>query len=402
MDYLAFDHLEVRKETLKSMGFFCVTNFEYLTKPTLKDYYLGLLVREDVEIDVKTIVLRNVMTYLHEEEQKHLRNEKEWEKKSHAEDLKEMGDVSSGMSSRIIQLYLKDVLNCFLQKEYTVRLWAIKVVDIVLKQGLVHPVQIIPYLMCLSTDHNKEIAFTADFHLQDIDKNHSGFINMKAVHGINLSFELQTTLQLLNPATKIIRGYRIISKDETPTALNGFLYSLLRNTKPQRRALVQSITKQFDDLHTSMRQMLYLADNLAYFPYLVHDEPLYIIHQIDVLISVTGTNILSNFREGLLKPPNAVGVPTIENNADNPSATTGETIPTTMGNCLTTENGTVVAEGLPTPLVDEDDEDDKEALFSRLPEDTIDLQKCIRSAQGCMLLLILKQHLKDCYGITDG
>jgi cohesin loading factor subunit SCC2 len=79
----------------------------------------------------------------------------------------------------------------------------------------------------------------------------------------------------------------------------------LRNTKPQRRALIQSITKQFDNEKIDLHHMLYLADNLAYFPYVVQDEPLYIIHQIDVLISVTGTNLLTSFREGLTPLPGA-------------------------------------------------------------------------------------------------
>lgn len=54
------------------------------------------------------------------------------------------------------------------------------------------------------------------------------------------------------------------------------------------------------------------------------------------------------------------------------------------------------------PLEDDDDDEDKEALFERLPDDTSALQDCIKAAQGCMLLLILKQHLKDMYGINDG
>jgi len=43
--------------------------------------------------------------------------------------------------------------------------------------------------------------------------------------------------------------------------------------------------------------MLYLADNLAYFPFQSQDEPLFIIHHINTMISVNGTNLLQNFRE---------------------------------------------------------------------------------------------------------
>ena len=51
--------------------------------------------------------------------------------------------------------------------------------------------------------------------------------------------------------------------------------------------------------------MLYLADNLAYIPYTVLDEPLFVIHHIDIQISVSGSNLLQTFKEvcqAFLKP----------------------------------------------------------------------------------------------------
>jgi len=85
------------------------------------------------------------------------------EKQSKHEDLKEMNDVSSGMASRIIQLYLEEILECFLNRDDTVRLWAVKVIQIVLRQGLVHPVRMVPYLICLSTDHRIEVSTKLSF-----------------------------------------------------------------------------------------------------------------------------------------------------------------------------------------------------------------------------------------------
>lgn len=49
-----------------------------------------------------------------------------------------------------------------------------------------------------------------------------------------------------------------------------------------------------------------------------------------------------------------------------------------------------------------DEDDDEEALLARVPDDTTQLQACLTAAQGCLLLLILKQHLKDVYGLSDG
>lgn len=52
-------------------------------------------------------------------------------------------------------------------------------------------------------------------------------------------------------------------------------------------------------------------------------------------------------------------------------------------------------------MEDDDDDEDIEVLFHRLPESTVELQKCITASQGCILLLMLKQHLKDLYKIND-
>ncbi|XP_055682843.1 nipped-B protein isoform X1 [Lutzomyia longipalpis] len=364
MFYVVCNNLDIRKEILNALGYFCVKNYEYLTMPELKDFYRDLLTSDTVLTEIKVTVVKNILLYLNEEDLRMDLSEKEWESQAKKEDLKEMGDQKAGMASRVIQLYLKEIMNCFLCRDINLRIWSMKVVDAVLTQGLVHPIQIVPYLICLSTDSEGLVSNSADRHLQDIEKQYPGFINMKAQSGIQLSYDLQQLLQV-NEKTRIVRGFREKSKDEPPSALTGFLYTLLRNAKPQRRALIQSIIKRFDDQRINLRQMLYLSDNLAYYPYAVQDEPLYIIHQIDVVVTVTGTNLLSNFREGLKQVQ-----------PENPAEEQQN-------------------------ILDDDDDDDKEAILSRLPEDLADLQNCITSAQGCMLLLLLKQHLKDCYGITD-
>lgn len=49
-----------------------------------------------------------------------------------------------------------------------------------------------------------------------------------------------------------------------------------------------------------------------------------------------------------------------------------------------------------------DEDDDEEALATRIPENVGLLQACLTAAQGCLLLLMLKQHIKDVYGLSDG
>ena len=52
----------------------------------------------------------------------------------------------------------------------------------------------------------------------------------------------------------------------------------------------------------SLAEQLYIVDNLAFFIYQTQDEPLFIIHQIDIIVSVSGSNLLQSFREVSLFP----------------------------------------------------------------------------------------------------
>jgi cohesin loading factor subunit SCC2 len=58
------------------------------------------------------------------------------------------------------------VLECSVSSSLTVRHSSLRVTQLVLSQGLVHPVQIVPYLVCMSTDSEEVIAHSADKQLQ--------------------------------------------------------------------------------------------------------------------------------------------------------------------------------------------------------------------------------------------
>ena len=67
---------------------------------------------------------------------------------------------------------------------------------------------------------------------------------MKLLHGIRLSFRLQ---QIVQNDKIVVRGYRVKNEGELPSAMNGYLYSIMRNTKSQRRAILMNLLKQFDE-----------------------------------------------------------------------------------------------------------------------------------------------------------
>ncbi|XP_078036423.1 nipped-B cohesin loading factor isoform X2 [Augochlora pura] len=395
--FVNLDNDDVKHFTLSAIGSLCIRHYELMLLPELKELYHHLLTSENALVHMRIQVLNNVEVYLQEEDKRMIKQDMEWAKRSKQENLKEMGDVSSGMASTVIQLYVKEILEAFLHANVNVRHAALKVIQLILAQGLVHPVQIVPYLICMSTDCEKAVSHSADKQLQDIEKKYPGFIHMKSQLGIRLSYRLQKILQ--NEMT--VRGMRV-KEGEFPGALNGFLYTILRNTKQQRRAIVLSFLKQFDETaKTSLSQMLYLADNLAYFTYQVQDEPLFIIHHIDIIISMSGTNLLQSFKEALL-PKEGSNQQQLQQQQQQQQLQQQQQQQQTQYQTPLGPDGQPRPEQLFSVLEDEeDDEEDEDILLARLPDDTTVLREYITASQGFLLLLTLRQHLKDLYGFSD-
>ena len=94
----------------------------------------------------------------------------------------------------------------------------------------------------MSTDAEEPVYHTADKLLQELEKKCPSFIQMKVQMGIKLSYVLQTKIQVERP----LRGYRKSQDGSQMVALMGFVYSLLRGTKTQRRAIASTFLKHFE------------------------------------------------------------------------------------------------------------------------------------------------------------
>ena len=155
------------------------------------------------------------------------------------------------MASAVIQVYIKQILESFFHSQYQVRFTALNCITLIMRQGLVHPVQCIPYLIAMGTDYDTQVRIKADSQIKEVDKKYPGFIQMKSMQGIKMSYRLQLILQA-DPTTAV-RGYRTESNNgQTSTiALNNFIYGLIRVNRSQRRAVLASILNMFDDTSVS-------------------------------------------------------------------------------------------------------------------------------------------------------
>ncbi|XP_041643065.1 nipped-B-like protein A isoform X2 [Cheilinus undulatus] len=407
---------EVKTKAIIGLGFLVIMHPSQMFVPEVKSLYNGILADSSSSINLKIQILKNLQTYLQEEDTRMQEADREWKKLSKQEDLKEMGDISSGMSSSIMQLYLKQVLEAFFHTQSSVRHFALNVIALTLNQGLIHPVQCVPYLIAMGTDPEATMRNKADQQLVEIDKKYTGFIHMKAVAGMKMSYNLQQAIELSRKT--IIRGFR---QDETHSALCSHLFTMIRGNRQHRRAFLISLLNLFDDsAKTEVNMLLFVADNLACFPYQSQEEPLFIMHHIDITLSVSGSNLLQTFKEFLLKEPKrkekkvkkewkntSDGEDDEENmNSDSPRSDEENS----DSNDDDDEDKVRRPKKARKPVADSSDSDsdlddldleDADKVMRLLPENPIALLDFANAVQGILLLLVLKQHLKNQYGFSD-
>ncbi len=227
----------VKLKSLVGLGFFLQRYGQYLTEdPVRQLYHTYLLDRRPSAAQLRCQVLINLEEYFRdcirrmaEQDVDYLQippstNPKVEDKPEEAQtttgaDLKDTTDVHSEMASSIAQCYLRVVLETYLSDDEIIRQCVRKVVTCILEQGLVHPVQFIPFLIAMTTDRDTNIQQSAEQNLQDLDKTNPGIIQTKVMQGFKMSYQLQKLLSTPKPSepqSEIIRG-----KIGNITMLNG-------------------------------------------------------------------------------------------------------------------------------------------------------------------------------------
>eukprot|EP00794_Sanderia_malayensis_P008158 gene8158-9031_t len=354
---------EVRLKAIMAVGFICVSKPEYLLRNECKQLYQNILSVNYKSARGKCMLLKGLLNHLMEEEARMHKLEghkKKGRKNKQQSDIKEFGDVQSGTTSAVMQVLLKNIMESFLHVDAMVRLSAVQVVALILKQGLIHPAQCVPYLIAATTDDDKLIKAKSEQSLTDIHSRHSGFLHMKAVQGVKLAYRLQFIIQQTGDG--YLQGFR---EADSNSAMISHIYTLLRSNKQYRRPFLQSLVKQFDDQKSSIDMLFFFAENLAYLPYVTQEEPLFVMHHCDMLVSVVGATYLQSFQEVFFPARKGKG------------------------------------KGKSPHNVDDDEELDNAAKLVDMAVDLNVLQNIVKESFGCMLLLELKQSLKQLYGFAD-
>ncbi|EFO84478.1 CRE-PQN-85 protein [Caenorhabditis remanei] len=305
----------IRQKALTSLGHFCAQHSTYLTKKQLTNTYLEILnapaATSPQSLQQRILVLQNLEMFLQCEEQKLAASHEKWEENKEAQNLKEMELSGSGLGSSVIQKYWKAVLESYVDTDVNLRRAAVQVVWLTLNQGLVTPGASIPTLIAMITDPVEIIRNRIDILLKEIDSKYSGMVQSKAMLGVRLAFKLHQKLHI----HKFVRGFRFCDfhlnthpgalpeKTHDGMAVLSGLYQSLRTNRQQRRSFLQSMVKLFSEEFShdkpQLTEYIFIADNLAMFPYQMIDEVLFVIRVIDQNIAQSGQSLLVQYKHHL-------------------------------------------------------------------------------------------------------
>ncbi|RWS29388.1 nipped-B-like protein [Leptotrombidium deliense] len=428
-NYFRSADLDILLKALTGLGFMFERNPTFTLKQQTQEIYKPILntaisLQAENQVHQENAmcqVLKNLTNYLSDEFNNEMTSQIEWSKENLKTMTSDDGDTNSIQSS-IVQLYLPDVVKCALSPLLNVRRAAVNLIHIIHNGGIVHPLQLVPYLIAMSSDDDYTIRSRADHVLNEIERKYHGFVSMKSKQGVQLSFQLHSHTGK--------RGYRVenvfqannnqnpgqVSNQEQEMLITGrmsTLYSVVSCNRQSRRAFISGLLKYFDLQGTSyclsttydsmncgtslildenceeaIRQ--FVTDNIIWLPYGVWDEPLYILHQLDLTLSLIASQTQSQFKDVL----NLEGDDDDEEEMKNQSKMTESQ----SSNETLCSQESMVQNSLPT---DSSTEFRAPRINPYNLPSTESVMELLRNVRAFYMLSWCKQLMRELYSITD-
>lgn len=344
----------VRLKALAGLGLLMVRHQHFMVRTEVKELYHTVLT--DGGPESKAQVLENLRLVLTDEERRlALASQQDSTVEGSNRVIAEMGGDDAGFNGSLLSFLETPIRDTVHSTSAKLRQSAFTAMKLVLRQGLVHPMEHVAYLISVTTDPVQQIRDAAVLQLIELNDQYPDFVEQKAVEGCAVTFTFKQRLGASGMTE--LRGYKVGAPEEPPSAVLAQLYQLLRTRRTVRSMFLQSLVRKSRDPTASISEHLFTAGNLAYFPYVVVEEPLFVIHSIGAESAVRGTQLEGQFRSIL---------------------------------------------GYADALSNAEEEDDVETVTKRIG-DTVspELESVLATARSMIVLLQLKRFLQKLYGFSD-
>jgi len=207
------------------------------------------------------------------------------------------GQSDRSIAGGIAQRYWMDVLALCVDSAYSVRLKGLHLVEVVLRQGLVHPASAFPTLIALQIDPVPSVKRLARKLLKSHVQRHGEFFEHQLTHGVEQTYIFKKKLE--TDARRREKGVLKMS----PDAADGFafVYGLVNSSRTSRNAFLNTLLRRFETTSGASDALFlrFLANVVTELPFTSVDETLYVIFQLNRVISLKGGLLLEQLTRGL-------------------------------------------------------------------------------------------------------
>ncbi|KAB5516460.1 hypothetical protein DKX38_027108 [Salix brachista] len=310
--YLRMEDFSIKVRSLQALGFVLIARPEFMLEKDIGKI-LEATLSSGSHVRLKMQALQNMHEYLLDAESQ-LDTDKTNSVAHHPVEVSNSVPVAAGAGDTnicggIVQLYWDHILGTCLDFNEQVRQTALKIVEVVLRQGLVHPITCVPYLIALETDPQELNSKLAHHLLMNMNEKYPAFFESRLGDGLQLSFIFMKSIVNISPE---IPNQKLQSK--TAGNLKGKpeggslsqarlgvsrIYKLIRGNRVSRNKFMSSIVRKFDNPCRSesvIPFLVYCTEMLALLPFTLPDEPLYLIYVINRVIQVRAGALEANMK----------------------------------------------------------------------------------------------------------
>ncbi|KAL0647848.1 hypothetical protein Bca4012_046139 [Brassica carinata] len=260
--HLRVEDFSLKVRSLQALGFILIARPEYMLEDDIGKIIESTL-SDEANGRMKMQALQNMYDYLLDAE-KQLGSDKAGditvnpiEQGGHTVPVA-AGAGDTNICGGIVQLYWDKILGRCLDFDDQIRQIALKIVEVVLRQGLVHPITCVPYLIALETDPLEANQKLAHHLLMNMHEKYPAFFESRLGDGLQMSF-----------------------------------------------IFMQSISQVSSESNQNLQQKgstnMYCTETLALLPFTTPDEPLYLVYSINRVIQIRAGAIESNLKALLHK-----------------------------------------------------------------------------------------------------
>ncbi|XP_020600109.1 nipped-B-like protein A isoform X2 [Phalaenopsis equestris] len=300
--YLLLEDFGLKVRALQALGYALIAEPEHMLKEDIGKILEGSLA-SDIDPRIKMQAVQNLYEYLLDAENQ-LGNDGIAKSRTQSpEYAKNCVPVAAGAGDTnicggIIQLYWSFILERCMDVIDQVRESALKIVEIVLRQGLVHPMTCVPCLIALENDPLEVNSKLAHQLLMNMNEKYPSFFECRLGDGLQMSFKFIQSIAK-NVASNNARGkFDAVAIAHIRQGISR-IYRLIRGNRVSRNKFMHSIVRKFESGYgyiPSVSFLLYCTEILATLPFTSPDEPLYLIYDINRVIQIRAGAIEANMK----------------------------------------------------------------------------------------------------------